>query len=87
MVPHHQIGIVAVLTRAGQPNRGIRMIARGKPRSTMRRKCATPSGRMRVIGIMEGYDGALSQLRYACQARRKILHHVRFSIPRRRERR
>jgi hypothetical protein len=63
------------------------MIARGKPRCTMRRKRATPSGRMGMTGIMEGYDGALSQLRYACQARREILHHVRLSIPWRRERR
>jgi hypothetical protein len=37
-------------------------------------------------GMMEGCDGALSQLQYACAARSEILHNVRLSIPRRRER-
>jgi hypothetical protein len=37
-------------------------------------------------GMMEGCNGALSQLRYAWAARRKILHHVRLSISGRRER-
>jgi hypothetical protein len=36
--------------------------------------------------VMEGCDGALSQLRYAWATRRKILHHLRLSISRRRER-
>jgi hypothetical protein len=37
-------------------------------------------------GLMEGCDGALSQLRNAGAARREVLHHVRLSISGRRER-
>jgi hypothetical protein len=87
VVPLHQTGIVAARKRAGQFKQGIRVIAPGKPRCTMRRKRATQTVRMRTTGIMEGYDGALSKMRYAGPARREILHHVRLSIPWRRERR
>ena len=85
MAPLHQTGIVAAPKRAGQPNWGIRVIALGKPRCTMRRKRVTQTVHVRITGIMEGYDGALSQLRYAGPARREILHHVRLSIPWRRK--
>jgi hypothetical protein len=45
-----------------------------------------PHARDEDPGMMEGCDGALSQLRYAWATRREILHLVRLSIPGRRER-
>jgi hypothetical protein len=75
-----QSGIVAAPPRVGQFHRGIGVFAPGNPRCTMRPIWSTPSGRIDTTGIMEGCDGALSQLWNAWPARSEILHHLRFSI-------